>query len=125
MIRTIRCVAALAIAGALTSSLHAADSVPPATIYASPNGVPLKLYAFSPEQSSVKPRAAILLFHSGGWVYWIERTVEVGTGTELLRAVEALALPIGGGYAWITAESDVARSVRPHPLDERGFGASG
>lgn len=68
MNRTIRCMATLAIAGALTPSLHATDSVPPATIYASPNGVPLKLYAFQPEQSPDKARAAILLFHSGGWV---------------------------------------------------------
>lgn len=54
-------------------------------------------------------------------VHWIERTVEAGTGAALVQAVEALALPGGIGYAWVASESGIARSVRQHLLDERGF----
>lgn len=53
---------------------------------------------------------------------WVERAgEEAGTGALLLRAVAALTLPAGNGYAWVAAESGSARRLRQHLLDQRGF----
>ena len=53
--------------------LASAAEEPPAPIdyvYASPGGVPLKAYVFQPPSPrSGRPRAAIALFHGGGWAH--------------------------------------------------------
>lgn len=64
----VRCTLALAFVGALAPLASAVENTPPATIYASPDNVPLHLFVFEPAQPATSPRAAILLFHSGGWV---------------------------------------------------------
>ena len=45
-----------------------ATSVPVEHVYAKPGGVELKVYIFSPQpQKTPQTRAAIILFHGGGW----------------------------------------------------------
>jgi acetyl esterase/lipase len=68
MKRIVRCALALVVAGMVAQSIQAVDNTPPATVYATLDNVPLKLFVFTPEQSATSPRAAILLFHSGDWV---------------------------------------------------------
>jgi len=51
------------------ASQESAAMDPAVHVYASVEGVDLKAYVFSPKESELqKPRAAILLFHGGGWV---------------------------------------------------------
>lgn len=43
-------------------------SLPVEYVYATPDGVKLKVYVFSPQpDKTAQPRAAIILFHGGGW----------------------------------------------------------
>jgi len=53
------------------------------------------------------------------WLY--RNTRQPGTTELLLPAVTKLSLPTGEGYTWIACESNVARSLRNHLLQERGF----
>lgn len=55
-------------------------------------------------------------------VRWVHRGAgEPGRPELLLDAVAALELPAGTGYAWVAAESSVARAVRRHLLEQRGI----
>jgi acetyl esterase/lipase len=57
------------ISGAATKpETGSASAIPAEYVYASPGGVDLKAYVFFPrKRETAEPRAAIVLFHGGGW----------------------------------------------------------
>lgn len=55
-------------------------------------------------------------------VIWVDRKgAPAGDADRLLEALRALNLPASGCFAWVAAESLVARAVRKHLVDERGM----
>lgn len=55
-------------------------------------------------------------------MHWLHRNgAEPGDPALLRKAVAALQLPPGDGYAWIAAEAAVAKSLRRLLVDERGL----
>jgi NADPH-dependent ferric siderophore reductase len=64
-------------------------------------------------------------------VQWVHRgNAEPGSPEPLSAALAALRLPEGDGYAWIGAESDVAKALRrqlldSHPIDKAAVKAAG
>jgi NADPH-dependent ferric siderophore reductase len=55
-------------------------------------------------------------------VVWVDRRgAPAGDADHLLKALREIALPSSGCYAWIAAESLVARAVRKYLLEERGM----
>ena len=54
--------------------------------------------------------------------HWLHRNgAEPGDPSLLQKAIAALKLPPGDGYAWIAAEAAVAKSLRRLLVDERGL----
>jgi len=66
------------------------------------------------EQQLLKSAAALK-------VKWVHRHEPPGDAAALLDAVSTLQLPPGIGYAWIACESNVARALRQHLVNERGL----
>ncbi|EHL97879.1 Siderophore-interacting FAD-binding domain protein [Acetobacteraceae bacterium AT-5844] len=64
-------------------------------------------------------------------LHWVHRgAAEAGDPAPLSAALAALSLPEGEGYAWIAAESDVAKSLRrqlleARPMDKSAIKAAG
>jgi NADPH-dependent ferric siderophore reductase len=55
-------------------------------------------------------------------VLWLHRDGAMpGEPGRLLDALSQLALPSGEGYAWVAAESDVAKALRHHLVETRGI----
>jgi NADPH-dependent ferric siderophore reductase len=55
-------------------------------------------------------------------IVWVDRKgAPAGDAEHLLKALRDVKLPTTGCYAWVAAESLVARAVRKHLLEERGF----
>ena len=53
-------------------------------------------------------------------VIWLHRNgMPAGTGTLLLDALRATALPAGHVHAWLAGEIDTVRAMRAHLLDDR------
>ena len=53
---------------------------------------------------------------------WLHRDgAQAGTTDLLERAIRALDLPGGEGFAWVAAEADVVRPLRAHLREERGL----
>jgi len=78
-----------------------------------------------PAEEQPLPSAATLSVH------WVHRgSAEPGSSEALSQALAALQLPAGDGYAWIAAESDVAKTLRrqlleAHPMDKGAVKAAG
>jgi NADPH-dependent ferric siderophore reductase len=54
--------------------------------------------------------------------HWLHRNgAAPGDKAGMLKAVAALKLPSGDGYAWVAAEAAVARELRSHLVEERGL----
>jgi NADPH-dependent ferric siderophore reductase len=55
-------------------------------------------------------------------IVWLHRNGSEAGGSNLLQdAVARLALPDGEGYAWVAAETAIARGLRQHLVAERGL----
>jgi NADPH-dependent ferric siderophore reductase len=55
-------------------------------------------------------------------IAWLHRNgAAAGDARRLLDAISGLTLPAGDGYAWIAAESEVAKILRRHLIDDRGL----
>lgn len=54
-------------------------------------------------------------------IYVHRNGVPAGTPGPLLNAIAALTFPTGTAYAYVAAESGVAKGIKAHLLDERGF----
>ena len=55
-------------------------------------------------------------------VTWVHRNgTPAGQPNQLLAALAKQGVPAGVGYTWIATESHVARALRNHLLNERGF----
>lgn len=54
-------------------------------------------------------------------VTWVHRSQPAGDAAALLNAVSSLRIPPGVGYSWIACESNVARALRQHLVNERGL----
>ncbi len=78
-----------------------------------------------PEEEQPLPTQARLTLH------WVHRgEAEAGDAAPLSAALSALRLPEGEGYAWIAAESDVAKTLRrellaARPMDKAAIKAAG
>lgn len=67
------------------------------------------------EEQSLKSRAPLT-------VRWLHRgESQAGEPARLLEAALAFEPPSGDGYVWIACESHVARAIRAHLVEERGF----
>ena len=68
------------------------------------------------EEQALESRAAVK-------TVWVHRPLSRAEDpAPLLDAVRALKLPNSGdGYAWVAGESQTAKLLRRHLLDERGF----
>jgi NADPH-dependent ferric siderophore reductase len=54
--------------------------------------------------------------------HWLHRNgADAGDGSLLRKAVAALTLPGGDGYAWVAAEAATAKTLRSHLVGERGL----
>lgn len=55
-------------------------------------------------------------------IIWVHRNgLDAGRNDLLLRRIESLDLPKGDCYAFIASESGIAKAVRSHLVDQRGF----
>ena len=55
-------------------------------------------------------------------LHYVHRNgLPAGTQGPLLDAIKALTFPAGEAYAYVAAESGVAKGIKAHLLDERGF----
>jgi len=54
--------------------------------------------------------------------HWLHRSgAPAADGSLLMKAIAALPLPSGDGYAWVAAEAATAKALRAHLVGERGL----